>query len=186
MQKPFKKQLIYFVLAFVLPILAVLWWWGLFSTSQVTQQLSSSYRYVYLQAQGPYSKLADKQAEVRFLLKQQAITPGAEFTLVLSDPRTTPYSDLKARTGYLIGAQDQPKAPLLVGDVPAGSALVAEIKAHPLFAYGKNYAALLAYAKQHQIAFSLPTIEIMQHSVLRVEMPLASAPLSTALREERP
>lgn len=167
-----KKQLPYFLIAFVLPVTAMLWWWGLFSSTTVEVAQRGGYRYVYLEAQGVYSKLADKQKEVRFQLERQGIKPGAEFTLMLSDPRDTPSDQLKARTGYLIGAQDQPKEPLLVGEIPLRQVAVAQIKAHPLLAYGKTYAALLDYAKQHDTTLHLPTVEIFEHSVLSVEMPL--------------
>lgn len=147
-------------------------WWGLFATPSLTLKAGGDYHYAYLEAVGPYSKLANKLDEVRFELKQQGIQPGAEITLMMSDPRSTPHDALKARTGYLLPRGAQVKPPLLVADIPAHPVLAAEIKAHPLLAYGKNYGALIHYTKEHQLPFSLPTIEILDHSVLRVEMPI--------------
>jgi len=160
------------MIAFVAPVTAMLWWWGLFTSASIEVADRGGYRYAYLEAQGVYSKLATKQAEVLFELKKQGIQQGAEFTLVLTDPRTTPHDELKARTGYLISDDALPKAPLLAGFIPVRRVAVAQIKAHPLLAYGKVYSTLLDYTKAHSTSLHLPTVEIFEHSVLRVEMPL--------------
>ena len=67
------------------------------------------------------------------------------------------------------------KAPLNLGHQEARRVVVAEIKAHPLLAYGKTYSKLLDYCKAHDMKLKLPTVEILEHSVLRVEMPLDEA-----------
>jgi hypothetical protein len=46
-----KKQLPYFVLFFVLPVLAMLAWWGLFSSASLEIGTSPTYDYVYLEAE---------------------------------------------------------------------------------------------------------------------------------------
>jgi hypothetical protein len=168
-----KKQLPYFLIAFILPVTAVLWWWGLFSSATIETSQRGGYRYTYLEVQGAYSKLGTKQNEVLFELKKQGIIPGAEVTLVLSDPRITPYDQLQARTGYSISADSMPKAPLKTDTIPMRQVVVAKIKAHPLFAYGKTYSALLDYCKKNNIPLNLPTLEIYDDSVLFVEMPLS-------------
>ena len=167
-----KKQLPYFLVAFAVPVTLMLWWWGLFSSTALEVGARGDYHYVYLEAQGVYSKLASKQDEVLFELKKQGIKPGAQVTLVLTDPRTTPHDDLKARTGFIVPADAKPQAPLLVDDVPLRKVVVASIKAHPLFAYGKTYAKLLEYTEVNHTNLHLPTLEIFEHSVLSVEMPL--------------
>lgn len=167
-----KKQVPYFLAAFAVPVTLMLWWWGLFSSSALEVGERGGYHYVYLEAQGVYSKLASKQDEVLFELKKQGIKPGAQVTLVLTDPRTTPHDDLKARTGFIVPTDAKPQAPLLVDDVPIRKVVVASIKAHPLFAYGKTYGKLLDYAETNHSSLHLPTLEIFEHSVLSVEMPL--------------
>lgn len=173
-----KKHWHFFLIFFLLPVLLVLWWWGLFSSAKVEIGERGDYHYVYLEAEGPYSKLASIQDEVLFTLKQQGIVPGAQITLILSDPRTTPYKELKARTGFIIPKDRMPAAPLKVDTVPLRKVAIAEIKAHPLFAYGKVYSALLDYAKEHNTVLHLPTLEIVESSVLHVEMPLEEMPLA--------
>lgn len=163
------------MLAFVLPVTAVLWWWGLFSTASVEVAERGSYRYAYLEAQGAYSKLADRQDEVLHALKQQDIAAYAQITVILSDPRSTPYQELRARTGYVIADGAQVDKPLQVATVPRREVVIAKIKAHPLFAYGKTYSALLQYIEQHDMPLHLPTVEIYDNSVLQVEMPVTAA-----------
>jgi effector-binding domain-containing protein len=170
-----KKQWPYFVLAFVLPVTAVLWWWGLFSTASVEVAERGGYRYAYLEAQGAYSKLEDRQKEVLHTLKQQGIATHAQITVILSDPRSTHYQELRARTGYLIAEGVQIDKPLQVATVSRRQVVVARIKAHPLFAYGKTYSALLHYIEQHDMSLHLPTVEIYDNSVLQVEMPVTTA-----------
>ncbi|HWU81867.1 MAG TPA: GyrI-like domain-containing protein [Methylophilaceae bacterium] len=167
-----KKQLPYFLIVFLVPVIAVLWWWGLFSSAKVEIAERGGYRYAYLDAQGVYSKLGKKRNEVLFTLDQQHIKAGAEITLMLSDPRTTPHEELKAQTGFIIDADATPQAPLKVATIPQRQVAVAEIRAHPLFAYGKAYSALLEYAKIRDTTLHLPTLEIFHDSKLTVEMPL--------------
>lgn len=167
-----KKHWHYFLIVFLLPVLLILWWWGLFSSARIETGERGDYYYAYLDAEGPYSKLTSKQEEVLFTLKQQGIAPGAQITLILSDPRTTPYKELKARTGFLIAKDQMPAAPLKIETIPLRKVVIAEIKAHPLFAYGKAYSALLDYSEQHNMTLHLPTLEIVEASVLHVEMPL--------------
>jgi DNA gyrase inhibitor GyrI len=169
-----KKQWPYFLLAFVVPVTAMLWWWGLFSSATVEIAERGGYRYAYLDAQGVYSKLTSKQKEVLFELKQQGINPGVQVTLMLSDPRITPHDQLQARTGFMISADAMPKAPLKTDTIPVRQVAVAHIKAHPLFAYGKTYSALLDFAEKQKMSLQLPTLELYDASVLSVEMPLAS------------
>lgn len=176
-----KKQWPYFLLVFVLPVTAMLWWWGLFSSATLEIGERGGYRYAYLEAQGAYSKLASQQHEVLFQLKRQGIQTGEQVTLVLTDPRSTPHDQLLARTGYIIADGATPAAPLKVETIPARRVLVAEIKAHPLFAYGKTYSALLDYCRRQHTPLQLPTFEIYDASRLRVEMPLANEKVSGAV-----
>jgi hypothetical protein len=167
-----KKQLPYFILFFALPIIAVLWWWGLFSSASLEIGTSPAYDYVYLDAEGPYSKLSSKQNEVLFYMKQQNIAHEGSLSLVMTDPRTTSYKELLARTGFVVDHPVEVKEPLKLGHIDPQKVAIAQIKAHPLLAYGKTYSALLAYCKAHDMTLMLPTVEIFNHSVLRVEMPL--------------
>lgn len=167
-----KKQHLYFILAFLLPTLIVLWWWGLFRAATIDIAERGPYHYAYLEAQGAYSKLGAKQQQVAAELRKQGIAAGSSFTLIYDDPRSTKTGERHARTGYLIDAAAVPKAPLLVETLPARRVVVAQVKAHPLIAYGKAYGTLLDFSKRQGESLHMPTVEIYQHSVLSVEMPL--------------
>ncbi len=176
-----KKHWPYFLIVFLLPVISILWWWGLFSSATVETGARGNYYYAYLEAEGPYSKLTSKQNEVLFVLKQQGIEAGAQITLILSDPRTTPYQELQARTGFIIDQDQMPVAPLKIDTIPIRKVAVAKIKAHPLFAYGKAYSALIKYSENHNTTLHLPTLEIVEASVLSVEMPLDETSLSAKI-----
>lgn len=144
----------------------------MFASASVEVAERGPYRYAYLNAQGYYSGLAARQQEVRAQLAHQGIATGGQVTLLLKDPRTTPHDQLLARTGYLIGPEARPQAPLAEATIPLRQVAVAKIKAHPLFAYGKTYSALLKFAQQRRTTLHLPTLEIYDASILSVEMPL--------------
>lgn len=171
-----KRQWLSFLLAFALPTLGILWWWGLFSTASVEVAERGPYRYAYLEAEGPYSKLVTKRGEVEGALRQQGVELHRSITIIFDDPRITPDDKLRARTGFLIASDFTPPAPLQEDTVPARRVLSASIKAHPVFAYGKAYAALLDYTQQHHMRLRMPTVELYDASVLTVEMPLETAP----------
>lgn len=167
-----KKHLGYFVLFCAVPVILVLFWWGMFSTAQVSLISAPAYHYAYLEVEGPYSKLSGKQAQIEALLKAQQVNYRAPLTLMMSDPRVTQYQRRVARIGFLVDEQAQVHAPLKMDSIPARQVLRAQVKAHPLFAYGKTYGALVDYCEQHGMGLQLPTVEIVAHSVLTVDMPI--------------
>ena len=166
-----KKQHLYFVFVFALPIVWVLWWWGLFSSASVVVEERGNYTYAYMDAEDVYSKLDKKRNEVRFYLNKQHAEIGAQITLILTDPRTTPHEKLRAKTGYLVNANFVAQEPLKLGHIAKRKVVVASIKAHPLFAYGKAYQALIEFTKTSNSEMQMPTVEIVNASVLSVEMP---------------
>ena len=167
------KQWPYFLLAFVLPLLLVFWWWGAFSTPVVENLPRPAVRYAYLISEGDYSKVEDRQYEVRDLLKQQGVAAGQAITLIEDDPRMTPGAKRRAQAGVMIAA-DAPalKAPLQDGWLPERRALVVSARAHPFLAYGKAYGALLDYLKAQNAALRLPVAETTHDNTLTIEMAL--------------
>ena len=165
-----KKQWLYFLLVFLLPVIGIFWWWGAFATVTVETAQRGPYHYAYLEFTEDYAKLPDNQQEVIHEFQLQNITRGAAINLLLDDPRTTPRKEQTARIGYLIEPGVMVRAPLKLGDVPARTVLMARVRAHPRLAPGKVYAALLQYLKEHGMKFNLPTVEIYQNSEMTVEM----------------
>lgn len=162
-------------MAFALPVLGVFAWWGLFSSAKIEVVERGPYRYAYLDAEGPYSKLGSKRGEVDKLLREQGIIPGSAITLIFDDPRTTDTDKRRARTGFVIPENAAPKTPVMVDVLPKRKVVSATIKGHPVFTYGKAYGSLLDFTKQHDMTLHLPTVELYDFSVLIVEMPLEAS-----------
>lgn len=168
------KQWPYFLLFFLLPILLAFWWWGAFSTPEVATLHRDAVHYAYLVSEGDYSKVEDRQKEVRDVLRQQGIQPGQAITLIEDDPRITVATGRHAQAGVMIADNARPAPPLLEGRLPPRNALVASARAHPFLAYGKAYGALLEYLKVHEMALRLPVAETTRNNTLTIEMALES------------
>lgn len=165
------KQWHYFLLVFLIPIIGIAWWWGVFADAQVeAEQMRGPYHYAYLTQNGALSKLPEAQQAARRELKQQKIEIGAPITVLLTDPRTTARKELTAQVGYLVEAGAKVAEPLKLADIPARRVIVAHIHAHPTVAPGKAYTALIGYLDSHGIKLNLPTVEIYQGADLSVEM----------------
>jgi hypothetical protein len=82
-----RKQWPAFILAFLLPLVAVYWWWGGFNAATVSEAESGPYFYAYVEHEGDLGKLSKTQARVFALLEQAGIEPGDTVTVLLTDPR---------------------------------------------------------------------------------------------------
>lgn len=172
-----KKHWLSILVAFVLPLAAVFWWWGGFSAVSITEAQRGPYRFAYLDHQGDFSKLPETQRKVRQLLDQQHVSAGATITILLDDPRKTERKNLRAQTGYLLDASAAVAEPLKVGTIPARPVLLAEVRAAALLAPSKAYQALHDHLKARQSEIRMPTVEIYDSpaeihrvGVLSVEM----------------
>jgi DNA gyrase inhibitor GyrI len=155
-----KKHWLAILLAFVVPLLAVFWWWGGFNSVSITEAQRGPYRFAYLDHQGDYSKLPETEGRVRRALDEQGIRRGAAITVLLDDPRKVQRSELRAQTGYLVDPAAAVNPPLKVGVIPARPVLVAQVHAAALLAPSKAYQALYEYLKQRQLEIRMPTVEI--------------------------
>lgn len=164
-----KKHWIPFLLAFVLPLILVFWWWGGFNQASFELVQRGPYHYAYMSQKGDYYKLPEKQQEVLKLLQLQGVKAGAAVTLLLNDPRSTPKRDWRAQVGYLVDAGTQVSEPLFMGSVPVRQVVEVRVKAQPLLAPGKAYSALLDYLDEHHMKLNLPTVELYQKGVLTLE-----------------
>lgn len=164
-----KKHWIPFLLAFVLPLILVFWWWGGFNSASFELAQRGPYHYAYMVQKGDYYKLPEKQMEVLKNLQQQGVQAGASVTLLLNDPRTTPKREWSAQVGYLVDAGAKVEEPLAIGSVPARQVVLVKVKAQPLLAPGKAYSALLAYLDERHLKLNLPTLELYQDGVLTLE-----------------
>ena len=174
-----KKNWLPFLLAFILPIVLVFWWWGGFNRAVIEQTVAGPYHYVYADYTGDYGKIPDIQIKVADALRAQGITPGAPITILYDDPRTTLKSRQRARVGYLLAPDVRIKEPLQVSDLAARPVLVARVQASMLLAPSTAYQALHDYLKTRGQDIRMPTVEIYvpgksinQMGILSVEMPI--------------
>lgn len=164
------KQWPYFLAAFLLPVLVVFWWWGAFAAPEVKQMPRPAVHYAYLVSEGDYSKVEERQREVRDLLKRQGIAGGQALTLIEDDPRSIPGKARKARAAIMIEAGNQPAPPLLADSLPERQALVVNARGHPFFVYGKAYGALLEHLERQRMGLRLPVAETTRDNTLTIEM----------------
>lgn len=167
-----RKSGLIFLLAFVVPIGFALWWWGTFADAQIEIVERGPYRYAYGVYSGDYSKIPRWKAEVTQALAAQNVARGTPVTALLDDPRSTAIRDRRVEIGYLIAAEARVAPPLRVAQIARRRVVLVRVKASPLMAPGKAYAALIDYASEHGIAFRLPTFELYRDGVLELEMPV--------------
>ncbi len=172
------KKFLPFLLAFVLPILAIYAWWGGFSSVDIQEGVGGPYTYVYLEQQGDYSKLPDLAEEVRGLLKESRVAVGQPITVLYSNPDLVDVGKRRARTGYLITPGTRVRAPLQIDALPARPVLRARLRAGLLIAPSRAYPALDRYLQSRGGGIRMPSVEIYQPSgsplrmgLFTVEMP---------------
>lgn len=170
------KKFLPFLLAFVLPIVAIYAWWGGFNPVDIREAVRGPYTYAYLEHQGDYSKLPELAAEARDLLK--GVAHGQPITVLFSNPDLVDVGKRRARTGYLVAAGTKVRAPLRIDTVPARPVLIAQVRAGHLMAPSRAYTALDRYLQARGDGILMPTVELYELSdtplrmgLLTVEMP---------------
>ncbi len=159
-----RKQWPAFILAFVLPLLAVYWWWGGFNQAVVTEAESGPHFYAYLEHEGDLGKLPKTQARVFALLERAGIAPGDTITVLLTDPRKTPRDEQRAKTGYRIPAEARLPGELMSETIPRRKVLAARVRAAVALAPSKAYQALADHLAPSGRDIILPAVEIYRPS----------------------
>lgn len=172
------KKFLPFLLAFVLPIVAIYAWWGGFSPVDIKEGMRGPYTYAYLEHSGDYSKLPDVANEVRGLLMDSKVAYGLPITVLYSNPDLVDVGKRRSRTGYLVAADVKVRAPLQIDSVPTRPVLIAQVRAGRLLAPSRAYPALDHYLQASGGGIRMPTVEIYEPSdsplrmgLLSVEMP---------------
>ncbi len=166
----FKKQWLAFLLAFVVPLVAVFWWWGGFSRVDISEEEAGPYRFVYLDHEGDIADARKTQKKVFDTLKQAGLEPRDNMVMLLTDPRTTPKAQQRSRAGYTLGLDVAVPKDLKVEIIPRRRVLMARVQAGILIAPSKAYQALHDYLKPEGQDIRMPTLEIYRagDSVARV------------------
>jgi len=155
----FKKQWPAFVLAFVLPLLAVFWWWGGFNAVSVSETEAGPYRYAYLDYEGPISNMRKPQRTVLDKFTLAKLAAGDTINLILTDPRAD-NGKVRAHVGYLLGETEAIPPGLKEGRIARRPVYAAEVHAVVLLAPSKAYQALADTLKQQGKTLTMPTVEL--------------------------
>ena len=154
-----KKQWPAFVLAFVLPLLGVFWWWGGFSAVDVTESEAGPYRYAYLDYEGPISNMRKTQRKALDEFNAAKVEAGDTISVILSDPRAA-NGKVSARLGYTL-AEDAPLPKgLEEGRIERRPVYSAQVQAAVLLAPSKAYQALSDALKAQGRTIAMPTVEL--------------------------
>lgn len=155
----FKKQWPAFLLAFVLPILAVFWWWGGFNAVSVTETVAGPYRYAYLDYEGPISNMRKSQRTALDKFSEAKVAAGDTINVILTDPRAS-NGKVRAQLGYLLADDAAIPEGLKEGHVEQRPVYSARVQAAVLLAPSKAYQALADTLKPLGKGIVMPTVEL--------------------------
>lgn len=154
-----KKQWPAFLLAFVLPLLAVFWWWGGFNTVSVTETEAGPYRYAYLDYEGPISNLRKSQRAALDKFTAANVAAGDTISVVLTDPRAAE-GKVRAQVGYTLADSAPVPEGLSEGRIERRPVYAARVQAAVLLAPSKAYQALSDTLEARGQAIVMPTVEL--------------------------
>ena len=157
----FKKQWPAFVLAFVLPLLAVFWWWGGFNSVSVTETEAGPYRYAYLDYDGPISNMRKSQRTALDKFTAAKVTAGDTISVILTDPRAA-NGKVRAQLGYVLADNAPIPQGLKEGRIERRPVYAARVQAAVLLAPSKAYQALSNTLEPHGKTLVMPTVELYQ------------------------
>lgn len=155
----FKKQWPAFLLAFILPLLAVFWWWGGFATVSVTETEAGPYRYAYVDYEGPISDMRKTQRATLDKFTVAKVEAGDTISVILTDPRAT-HGKVRARLGYVLADNAPVPAGLTEGRIERRPVYEARVHAAVLLAPSKAYQALADALEVRGKRIVMPTVEL--------------------------
>ena len=155
----FKKQWPAFVLAFVLPLLAVFWWWGGFKSVSITETEAGPYRYAYLDYEGPISNMRKSQRTALDKFTAARAAAGDTISVILTDPRAAS-GKVHAQLGYTLADSAPIPEGLKEGRIARRPVYAAQVQAAVLLAPSKAYQALSDYLEPRGKALVMPTVEL--------------------------
>ncbi|MFP5410302.1 MAG: hypothetical protein ACLGG6_04940 [Gammaproteobacteria bacterium] len=159
----FKKQWPAFLLAFVLPLLAVFVWWGGFASVAVTETEAGPYRYAYLDYEGDINNMRKTQRAALRMFEAAGVAAGDTVSVILTDPRAT-RGKVKAQLGYLLDETAALPQGLLEGRIERRPVFQAQVQAAVLLAPSKAYQALSDSLDARDRALVMPTVELYRPS----------------------
>lgn len=154
-----KKQWPAFVLAFVLPLIAVFWWWGGFSPVSVVETEAGPYRYAYLDYEGPISNMRKTQRAALNKFTAAKVEAGDTISVILTDPRAA-HGKVRSQLGYVLADNAPVPDGLKEGRVERRPVYSASVQAAVLLAPSKAYQALSDFLETRDKTLVMPTVEL--------------------------
>mgnify|MGYP001100343107 CR=1 FL=1 len=159
----FKKQWPAFVLAFILPLLGVFWWWGGFNSVSVTETEAGPYRYAYLDYEGPISNLRKTQRKALDEFNAAKVEAGDTISVILTDPRAAS-GKVRAQLGYTLADDAPVPQGLLEGRIERRPVYRAQVQAAVLLAPSKAYQTLSNALEARGQTLVMPAVELYRPS----------------------
>lgn len=147
------------LIAFLLPLIAIAWFLGVFAQATVSVTEAGPYRYVYVAMKGPYYRIDDALQDLNRELTLKRIPHGTPIGIFYDDPRTVPEKALRSRAGYLLAADVKLPKHLPEDFIPRRRVIQVQVSAHPSIAPIKLYRALEEYAQAQGIPMRSPSLE---------------------------
>jgi hypothetical protein len=148
----FKKQWLAFVLAFILPLLAVYGWWGGFNSASVTETEAGPY-------EGPISNMRKSQRSAMEKFKASKVAAGDTISVILTDPRAA-NGKVRAQLGYTLTDTAMLPEGLKEGRIAQRPVYAATVQAAVLLAPSKAYQALSDSLESSGKTIVMPTVEL--------------------------
>jgi hypothetical protein len=155
----FKKQWPAFMLAFVLPLLAVFWWWGGFNSVNINETEAGPYRYAYLDYDGPISNVRKSHRTALDRFTASKVAAGDTISVILTDPRAA-NGKVRAQLGYTLADSAPIPEGLKEGRIERRPVYAAQVQAAVLLAPSKAYQALSDTLASRGRALVMPTVEL--------------------------
>lgn len=155
----FRKQWPAFVLAFLLPLVAVFWWWGGFASVSITTTEAGPYRYAYLDYDGPISNMRKTQRSALEKFTAAQVEAGDTISVILTDPRAD-NGKVRAQLGYLLAETAPVPAGTKEGRIARRPVYAARVQAAVLLAPSKAYQALSETLEAEGRSLAMPTVEL--------------------------
>ena len=155
----FKKQWPAFLLAFVLPLLAVFWWWGGFNSVSVTETEAGPYRYAYIDYEGPISNMRKSQRAAQEKFTAAKVEAGDTISVILTDPRAAS-GKVRAQLGYTLADNAPIPDGMKEGRIERRPVYAAQVQAAVLLAPSKAYQALSDTLEAEGKTIAMPTVEL--------------------------
>ena len=155
----FKKQWPAFVLAFVLPLVAVFWWWGGFASVSVAEIEAGPYRYAYIEYEGPISNMRKSLRTALDKFTEAKVEAGDTISVILTDPRVAG-GKVHAQLGYTLADGARIPDGMKEGRIERRPVYAAQVQAAVLLAPSKAYQALSDYLEPSGKSLVMPTVEL--------------------------